>query len=164
MMRLTIRPAGWLYPQVGPVTLGCIGFGAARLALGHPISGALLLWAGLACGSVFLDKLTLADGKLIERRGLRRRSINVADGAHISCSETRWVGPIATLVPIGLVWPWFPRRRIVRFVTKNGEQICPRLLWSVRLFGDWTSYGRGDIATLKSSLQISSTVPRPGGL
>ena len=148
-----IGPAGWLYSQIGPLTLGLLGFGVVRVAQGHLISGALLVVAGLAVGSVLLDKLTLVDGTLTERRGGRRRSIDVTEGAYVTCSQTRWVGPVATWVPVGLVWPWFPRRRVVQVVTKNGERLSPRLLWSVRLFGDWTSYGRGDIAGLKSSLR-----------
>ena len=68
-----IGPAGWLYSQIGPLTLGLLGFGVVRVAQGHPISGALLVVAGLAVGSILLDKLTLVDGTLTERRGGRRR-------------------------------------------------------------------------------------------
>ncbi|MFN0028165.1 MAG: hypothetical protein ACKV2O_13440 [Acidimicrobiales bacterium] len=68
-----IRPAGWLYWQVGIPFLVLSGLGVVRMVLGHAISAGLLLLAASAVGSMLLDKLTLANGLLTERRGLRRR-------------------------------------------------------------------------------------------
>lgn len=42
--------------------LGLMMFGVARVALGHPAGGMLLVVIGLAVGSVFFAKLTLSNG------------------------------------------------------------------------------------------------------